>query len=329
MGTLEGTLSPNQARAVGTMHEDCAGTPKGLFEVRTGRYGSYVQCAVCGAKVYRPRGATATPASPPVRVPELVRAPALVGVGLKEKGLVAPLPDDRSWYGRLATAWPKLGVGRGPHRVLLWGPPGVAKSSFAECFGTCMHFPLTEDTAPEDLLGYYTLQAGNMEWVDGAATESWRLGHTLVLEEFDLRSAAAGALLHALLDDASLAELRLPTKERLRPTEGYMIVATMNATPEALPEPLLNRFDVVLYAGEPLPGQYAQMRPAARAACAAHYKGLRVPTWGDKFTVRRTLAFERLSKVLGGNDELAAQLTFGSSAKEVLSVLASHASKEA
>lgn len=340
---LTTSLSPNQLTAVG---KPCKACKAGAYTLYSGKYGAYVKCSLCTAKVYKPRGKAFT-GSAKVSVEDVLLA-ALHGhpssvvsspepgktppplTPLTGKGWIAantwekPNPDSTTWYGILATVWSLLGLGRGPHRVLLYGPPGPGKSTFPALFGKCYRFPFTEDTSPEDVLGQYTLQSGTTVWVDGVAPKSFREGATLVLEELDKASTSAFSFLYAALDDTRLAELTLPTGETVRPAPGYITVATMNATPDALPEALLNRFEIVLYAGTPMPGQLKQLSPPVAAAVKAHYRGMKAPKWGDRWNVRRALAFENLRKV-GIDTELAAKLTFGDNAAEAVSVVASHA----
>lgn len=334
---LTTSLSLNQLAAVG---KPCKACKAGAYTLYSGKYGAYVKCSLCTTKVYKPRGKAFT-GSAKVSVADVLLGAGALFPGLDKtppasaapnkggKDWIAantwekPNPDSTTWYGILATVWSLLGLGRGPHRVLLYGPPGPGKSTFPALFGKCYRFPFTEDTSPEDVLGQYTLQSGTTVWVDGVAPKSFREGATLVLEELDKASTSAFSFLYAALDDTRLAELTLPTGETVRPAPGYITVATMNATPDALPEALLNRFEIVLYAGTPMPGQLKQLSPSVAAAVKAHYRGMKAPKWGDRWNVRRALAFENLRKV-GIGTELAAKLTFGDNAAEAVSVVASH-----
>jgi hypothetical protein len=323
-------LAPNQQAALNTTCPKCK---TGTYTMRSGRYGAYVQCNnwACADKVYRPRGkafgsggthagATPAPASAPAEP-----APTLPGI-VK----VRPLEGKRvpaQWYELVEMIAPYLGVGRGVHRVACWGPPGTGKSSWSAFTWTGVQaerVALTEESCPEDILGHYILKGQDTVFVDGPGTRAWRAGTPLVLDEIDRTSSSIVSLLHALLDDVSIARITLPTGEVITPAPGFIVIGTTNANPESLHDALLDRFEIVLHCPTPTPGALSKMPKELRAAVTSYYRAAKGQAWAAPLSARRGLALSVIWE-LTGNWELACALVMGASAKEAASIMASHA----
>ena len=184
---------------------------------------------------------------------------------------------------RLDTLVKELAFPEQVHRVLLYGAPGTGKSSWAGTqFAHVERIALHPQQPQEDLIGSLLLTSGapvelrdriakakldqqqrlllevhlasggaNTVWQDGPAVRAMRRGCALVLDEIDQHSPELRCALHAILDDKAIAGITLPTGERVEPAAGFAVIATTNAQPSALPEALLDRFDVKLLANEP------------------------------------------------------------------------------
>jgi len=237
-------LAPNQLRLLATEHAGCGGE----YRRKTGRYGDFVCCNKCGRKVLKPRGATAASSTISVATDTVTTGRQLTMEELEKmtapKRVTVKVTPTMGVHDMLAAICPNLGV-PGPHRILLWGPPGTAKSSGPGAWWPekqVERVALTEDSAPEDLMGYYTLKGMDTQYAEGPATRALRHGRPLVLDEIDRTSSSIVSLLHALLDDVKIAEVTLPTGETIRPNDGYAVIATTNQSPQALHDALLDRF---------------------------------------------------------------------------------------
>ena len=137
-------------------------------------------------------------------------------------------------------------------RILLYGIPGTGKTYQAtkvnvpqgkEVYSTT----LTIDSTASEMIGHYIPnELGTFDWNDGVAIKAWREGTRLVINEIDHAGPDVSSVLHAILDDADIARLTLPNKkkETVQPSQGFSVIATMNGTPDMLPEALADRFGV-------------------------------------------------------------------------------------
>lgn len=147
-------------------------------------------------------------------------------------------------------------------RVLLWGPPGTGKSFAAAQVAknqSLFRLYLTMDTPAAEVRGHYLPnEKGGFIWHDGPGIAAWRQGGRLNIDEIDAASGDTLTLLMGLLDDPESARLTIPTRETVRPAEGFSCVATTNQQPTVMPEALLDRFDAVLHVKYPNPAVFAK-----------------------------------------------------------------------
>src|SRR3990167_7127239 len=130
--------------------------------------------------------------------------------------------------------------------TLLWGPPGTGKSWAARLIGSAREsysITLTPDTPAAELRGHYIVgSSGAFEWHDGPATAAWRSGCRLSVDEIGEATGDALTHLYTVADDPDVAQLTLPSKETIRPKNGFQMVATTNQEPSILPPALADRF---------------------------------------------------------------------------------------
>ena len=167
---------------------------------------------------------------------------------------------------------------------------------------------MTEATPDAELRGHFIPAGeGKFEWMDGPCITAWRNGHRLVINEINRASPEALSFLYVLLDDPKTARITLPTGETVTPHPDFRVVATMNGTPDELPEALADRFPVTIEVGETnpeaiktLPEEFQEL---ARSTVNMEDAARRV-------TIRTWKAFCE-SWLKGVNIDIAGQSTFG------------------
>lgn len=135
-----------------------------------------------------------------------------------------------------------------PRLMLLYGPPGTFKSTMSAKHNlqnrSVERIPITPETCWPELRGYYGLGKEGMVWMDGPCTRAWRDGKRLVIDEINEAGGDTISGLHLITDGRSIASMTLPNGETVTPKESFQCFATMNATPQQLPEALNDRFAI-------------------------------------------------------------------------------------
>ena len=214
-------------------------------------------------------------------------------------------------------------------RVLLRGKPGTGKTYHAVHSAlrddqNVYTITMTEETPAAELRGHYVPKGSEFVWQDGPAMMAWREGARLVINEIDRSSDDVLSLMYAILDDPEFAELTLPTGEKVRPAQGFQVIATMNGLPEDLPDALQDRLpvdieitDVNPKALERLPEDLRE--PAKNTALAkTSERGVSIRMWLEFASLR-----EKLPAKIGDEGlQVAAQAIFGDKAVDAMNALA-------
>lgn len=215
-------------------------------------------------------------------------------------------------------------------RTLLYGPPGTGKTHAACRLGLnngqrVLSLTLTEETPAAELRGHYILKDGKYVWHDGPAVAAWRCGGRLVVNEIQRGGADVHALLLAITDDPAIAEIDLPSGEKVKPQPGFTCVATMNGEPkEQLDPALLDRFCVAIQIDKVHPDAVKQLPEDVQQAAE---RTALIENDERRISVRAWYAFAQLRKDLAqlhGQEEaqrLAALAVFNSRAQDALDAL--------
>lgn len=201
------------------------------------------------------------------------------------------------------------------HRFLLYGPPGTGKTTLGvnSANGKGYHnITLHEDFTVAEFLGHWIEKGEGYEWHYGSASLAMKEGSVLILNEIDHASGPVMTKLLNILDDISIAGVRLANNEKIKPAKGFQVVATMNGLPEDLPVPLQDRFDVAVEVNTPSPDAVNLLPEDLQRLVRMAYSNI-----GDVgLHFRQILKFGKLRGVVG--DKHAAKNAFGDDAEDIL-----------
>jgi MoxR-like ATPase len=207
--------------------------------------------------------------------------------------------------------------------LLLHGPSGTGKTRCALTQGLAtgeqvIYTVVTEETGAAEIRGHWIQHRDSFKFLKGPCLRAW-LGAParLVLDEADKLSSDALSLMLSILDDPVHARLLLPWGRELRPSPGFLAIATMNGDPRTLPTPFLERFAYIIHVDRPNP-EALKLLPSDLRELAKKADPL-----GDKDrrnSLRTWFRFARLREELG--EKTAAFLLFGERADDLLVALA-------
>lgn len=222
------------------------------------------------------------------------------------------IPDKAAPY-KESTTWDLIaGIINNTRRTLLYGPPATGKTHVGTyAWGDdqkVLSVTMTEATPDAELRGHFVPAGeGKFEWMDGPAITAWRDGLPLVINEINRASPEALSFLYVLLDDPKTARITLPTGETVSPHPNFKVVATMNGTPDELPEALADRFPVSV--------EVVKTNPEAVKSLPQEFQaiaGKTVNLKGDRRISIRTWKAFADAWLEGANIDIAGQATFGS-----------------
>ena len=123
---------------------------------------------------------------------------------------------------------------RESRKVMLIGHTGCGKTSMIEQMASrigqgVLRVNMNGQTTISDFVGFWTVKAGQTEWVDGALPTAMRLGLWLIVDEIDCADASILAALNAVLEPGGKLMLKERGAELVEPHENFRMFATANA----------------------------------------------------------------------------------------------------
>lgn len=191
------------------------------------------------------------------------------------------------------------------NRVLIYGFSRTGKSTLVHDLLHSERITFHSGMPLDDLIGGWTLKDGKTVWADGPAVRALKNGTALQIDECNEVPLECKTVLYALMDKP--AGITLPTGERIEAAPGYAVVGTMNPAPNVLPEPIFERFDIILRADELSEGAKAALGRFVTQAERVVGRGNKY-TWTRPMSVGLCLAAAELARAGLEGDKLATAL---------------------
>lgn len=194
-----------------------------------------------------------------------------------------------------------------PLHVLLYGPPGTGKSTIP-MLNALANQPTeavqcSDKRSGQSLLEMVWIDQGSMHVKLGPASRAWQSGGVLILEEIDRMSADMADVLHSVLVRGHGARVSLLDGTLIQPHDRFRAFATMNGSPDDLPEAIQSRF-IAYKVDCPSTPMLKALPKDLRRVCARVYaavKDSRVPLL---YSYREFMHYGQLRGLIG--DEMAA-----------------------
>lgn len=209
--------------------------------------------------------------------------------------------------------------------LLLYGPPGTGKTAAGlrrsiDGVAALVAVTLTYDTPAAELRGHYVPEGTKFKWQHGPAMTAMQTpASRFVVNELHKVGPDAEALFHAICDDRDISLIRLPNGEDISAVPDFTVVGTANEPPEALAEPIRDRFSYRIMVKVPSPEAIESLPADLRDVCL---KTSIIDDEQRRISFRQWKAFAKARDTYGFPFRDAARLVWENRADEVVSAYA-------
>lgn len=206
--------------------------------------------------------------------------------------------------------------------LLLYGYPGTGKTAAGlrrqvSGVAALVAVTLTYDTPAAELRGHYVPKGTTFEWHHGPAMEAMQTkASRFVVNELHKVGPDAEALFHAICDDRDISLIRLPNGQDIKAEKDFTVVGTANEPPEALAEPIRDRFTYRIKVNVPSPEAIESLPTDLRDVCL---KTSIIEDDKRRISFRQWKAFAKARDVYGFPFRDAARLVWETRADDIVS----------
>lgn len=224
-----------------------------------------------------------------------------------------------------------LAFANGTGHLMIWGPPGTAKSYYAvQVFKRASgadhiaQVTLNEDIAVQEVMGTFMPAVKDhhqvWNWHTGPMLGSFSNGSPLIINELGRSAGSVQDFCLGILDSSEVARITLPTGETILRHKDFRVIATSNSSPDQLSDALRDRFDTCIHVTHPHPHLIAFLNAGFPGLGNIIHESFNTGRPADTISPRRGIAFNDYVRA-GVDPSVAAKLAFGARHEDILAAV--------